>query len=48
MHFVLYEEVDERDDASIEGTRHVFSVLNGFRIRWAERDTAKCPWDSGE
>lgn len=46
MHFVLYKEVDEREDGRVERAREVFAVSSGCWVLGTQCDHAERPRDS--
>lgn len=48
MDLVLDVKVYQGQDAAVEGARRIFPVLDCDRIRRAQRNAAKGPWDGGE
>lgn len=46
MHLVLDEKVDQWDECAKERAREHLPVFDSRWVRWAERETSQCPWQS--
>lgn len=48
MDLVLDKKVDQRNDSTVEGTGHVFAILDCHMIGWAQGNAPKGPRNGGQ